>query len=197
MWLPINIAYICFAVYVYLINFMNIHVYVIVLYISYPCHSDILITHSSIITNLTLYIYQPGQHIWYGFSDNQWVNRSLYITVDWRNNEGFQWQNGTVWAWDWLAKCEGAGANWRGGITWRRNGDWQIVGERWGWQIKGVAKSGGSTVVTNSAVQAYQMLKSTIFPLYRGHGILKRSRCPWGRIQYWPPIVWSSENTMK
>ena len=52
----------------------------------------------------------------------------------------------TVWARDWLAKCEGAGGGGKlkGEITWRRIGDWQIVGKRRGWQIKGVAKSGGA-----------------------------------------------------
>ena len=50
----------------------------------------------------------------------------------------------TVWARDWLAKCEGAGGKLKGEITWWRIGDWQIVGERRGWQIKGVAKSGGA-----------------------------------------------------
>ena len=37
----------------------------------YPWHYKIMITHSSMITSMTLYIYQPGQHIWYGFSDNE------------------------------------------------------------------------------------------------------------------------------
>ena len=134
-------------------------VYVIVLYISYPCHSDILITHSSIITNLTLYIYQPG----------------------------------TVWDTVRLVgEVRGSGGKLKGGNN--MAAEWGLANS---WRKVRVAKSGGSTVVTNSAVQAYQMLKSTIFPLYRGHGILKRSRCPRGRIQYWPPIVWSSENTMK
>ena len=50
----------------------------------------------------------------------------------------------TVWARDWLAKCEGAGGKLKGEITWWRIGDWQIVGERRGWQIKGVAKRGGA-----------------------------------------------------
>ena len=50
----------------------------------------------------------------------------------------------TVWARDWLAKCEGAGGKLKGEITWWRIGDWQIVGKRRGWQIKGVAKSGGA-----------------------------------------------------
>ena len=45
----------------------------------------------------------------------------------------------TVWARDWLAKCEGAGGKLKGEITWWRIGDWQIVGKRRGWQIKGVA----------------------------------------------------------
>ena len=36
----------------------------------------------------------------------------------------------TVWARDWLAKCEGAGGKLKGEITWWRIGDWQIVGKR-------------------------------------------------------------------
>ena len=48
----------------------------------------------------------------------------------------------TVWARDWLAKCEGAGGNLKGEITWWRIGDWQIVGERRGWQIKGWRNAG-------------------------------------------------------
>ena len=50
----------------------------------------------------------------------------------------------TVWARDWLAKCEGARGKLKGEITWWRIGDCQIVGERQGWQIKGVAKRGGA-----------------------------------------------------
>ena len=57
----------------------------------------------------------------------------------------------TVWARDWLAKCEGAGGKLKGEITWWRIGDWQIVGERRGWQIKGVAKSGGALYYTKMA----------------------------------------------
>ena len=46
-----------------------------------------------------------------------------------------------------VGKVRGSGGKLKGEITWWRIGDWQIVGERRGWQIKGVAKSGGALFV--------------------------------------------------
>ena len=39
------------------------------------------------------------------------------------------------------------GSKLKGEITWWRIGDWKIVGERRGWQIKGVANRGGALYV--------------------------------------------------
>ena len=44
------------------------------------------------ITSVTLYIYQPRRHI-HGMAFLTINELSSYITVDWRNNEGFQWKN--------------------------------------------------------------------------------------------------------
>ena len=61
----------------------------------------------------------------------------------------------TVLARDWLAKCEGAGGKLKGEITWWRIGDWQIVGERRGWQIKGGGETRGSTVYYMNNIMAH------------------------------------------
>ena len=65
----------------------------------------------------------------------------------------------TVWARDWLAKCEGPGGNLKGEITWWRIGDGQIVGERRGWQIKGVVKSGGALYINILYTNMKHMVK--------------------------------------
>ena len=47
-----------------------------------------------------------------------------------------------------VGKVRGSGGGkLKGEITWWRIGDWQIVGERRGWQIKGVAKRGGALYI--------------------------------------------------
>ena len=71
----------------------------------------------------------------------------------------------TVWARDWLAKCEGAGGKLKGEITWWRIGDWQIVGERRGWQIKGVAKRGGALYRVSRIITKIHRTISTIYNL--------------------------------
>ena len=56
----------------------------------------------------------------------------------------------------------GGGGELKGEITWWLIGDWQIVGERRGWQIKGVAKRGGALYIFQHKIYFICVLKRLI-----------------------------------